>query len=100
MNTIYSGCGAGGTIALNGTASVSGNAAQEGSGGGIYNQFNLTLKSSSSVSGNTAFVDGGGILNEGGTLDACDSSGVDEWTGAISPNDPDDPPTVTLITCT
>jgi hypothetical protein len=63
----------------------------------------LSLRGSSSVSGNMAGTSGGGILNRrgrGAILNACDGTGVDQWVGAISPNTPDDPPKVTLITCT
>jgi hypothetical protein len=55
------------------------------------------LKNGSSVTGNTATT-GGGIRFGG--VRACDGSSADEWTGAISPNDPDDPPTVSPIACT
>jgi len=54
----------------------------------------------SSVTVNTATTAGRGIYNYAAILNACDGTGVDEWTGAISPNTPDDPPTPTLITCT
>jgi hypothetical protein len=88
-----------GTLILNGSSSVRGNRTGR-AGGGIFNDVGsiLTLRSSSSVRGNTAST-GGGISNRG-TLNGCDSTGADEWTGAISPNTPEDPPTVTLITCT
>ena len=93
-----------GTLTLNDSSSVRGNSAT-GSGGGIanFNAGNVSLNDSSSVSGNEAGEFGGGILNRrgrGAILNACDSTGVDEWLGAISPNTPDDPPKVTLITCT
>ena len=88
-----------GTLTLDGSSSVRGNKTRRAAGG-IFNDVGstLTLRSSSSVRGNTATT-GGGISNRG-TLNGCDSTGVDEWTGAISPNIPEDPPPVTLITCT
>jgi hypothetical protein len=87
-----------GTVTLNDSSSVRGNTTKR-RGGGIYNDVDgtLTLKNSSSVKRNTANLRGG-IFNAG-NLRACDNTGVDEWTGAISPNNPDDPPVVTLITC-
>ncbi|HET6712633.1 MAG TPA: hypothetical protein VFI59_02860 [Actinomycetota bacterium] len=82
-------------VTMTDSASVRGNTADEG--GGIYNDDGtVTLKNASSVTGNTA-TDGGGILF--GLVRACNGAGEDEWTGAISPNDPDDPPTVTLFAC-
>ncbi|HSH32694.1 MAG TPA: hypothetical protein VLB31_03650 [Actinomycetota bacterium] len=86
----------GGAITMNGSAAISGNTA--GEGGGIYNDDAIVrLKNGSSVTGNTATT-GGGIRFGG--VRACDGSSADEWTGAISPNDPDDPPTVSPIACT
>ncbi len=85
-----------GAITMNGSAAISGNTA--GEGGGIYNDDAIVrLKNGSSVTGNTATT-GGGIRFGG--VRACDGSSADEWTGAISPNDPDDPPTVSPIACT
>ena len=83
--------GGDGDIALNGSAQVDGNTSNTG-GGGIYNASTVTLHDTSEVTHNTA-GSGGGIYNAG-TLDGCTT-----WTGAISPNTPDDPPTVTTITC-
>jgi len=84
---------------LQGSSSITGNNAT--SGGGIYNRGTVTLQGSSSITGNNATSGGGGIYNYNydGTVRACNSSGVNEWTGAISPNTPDDPPTITSITC-
>ncbi len=73
-------------------------------GGGIHSESwdplmidgTVVLKGSSSVTGNTATIGGGIRL---GIVKACDADGADEWTGAISPNDPDDPPMVTWLTC-
>ena len=66
-------------------------------GGGIYSDWGLlTLNGSSSVTGNsTEGGFGGGIYTEGamGTFSACTT-----WTGALSPNSPDDPPTPTIVT--
>lgn len=83
----------GGLLTLNDAAQVTGNVAV-GSGGGIY-QFGgtLTLDGTSEVTGNTAGATGGGIYNFG-TFHACAT-----WTGAISPNTPDDPPTPTQVSC-
>jgi hypothetical protein len=90
-----------GTLTMKAWSSVQGNTATGSGGGGVRNYGTLTMTGSSSVQGNTAsdFFGGGGIYNAG-TLQACDGTGVDEWIGAISPNDPDDPPAVTWITCT
>ncbi|MGZ8571969.1 MAG: hypothetical protein ACXWW5_07065 [Actinomycetota bacterium] len=86
----------GSDITMNGSAAIRGNTAREG--GGIYNDDAIVrLKNGSSVTGNTATT-GGGIRFGG--VRACNGAGDDEWTGAISPNDPDDPPTVSPITCT
>lgn len=84
---------AGAILTLNDSAQVAGNVAA-GSGAGIY-QFGGTLSmgGTSQVTGNTAGVTGGGIY-EFGTFYRCTT-----WTGAISPNTPDDPPTPTPITC-
>jgi predicted outer membrane repeat protein len=90
-----------GAVTLNGSSSVSGNTARR-RGAGIFIRNSLgavTLADLSSVTGNTARLHGGGIFNDGGTVDACNSIGANEWTGAISPNTPDDPPTPTLIPC-
>jgi len=78
-------------LALNDRSSVTGNTATLG--GGIYEIGHLTLSGRASVTHNTATVAGGGILAFGG-VDVCPS-----WTGVISPNTPDDPPTVTPVTC-
>ncbi len=86
----------GSAITMNGSAAIRGNSA--GEGGGVYNDDAIVrLKNGSSVTGNTATT-GGGIRFGG--VRACDGSSADEWTGAISPNVPDDPPTVSPITCT
>lgn len=82
-------------VTMTDSASVRGNTADEG--GGIYNDDgSVTLKNASSVTGNTADV-GGGILF--GLVRACNGAGEDEWTGAIGPNDPNDPPAVTPFAC-
>ena len=98
-----------GRMTMNDSSSVSGNTAdgdndRAGAGGGIWSgsedfphYFTVTLKGSSSVTGNVAA--GGGGVSMNSTINACDNTGVDEWTGAISPNSPDDPPPVNLITC-
>jgi len=88
-----------GTLTMNGSSSVARN--RSGNyGGGIYNGDTVILSDSSSVTGNTASL-GGGIFNRKvGVVNACNSTGLHEWVGAISPNTPDDPPKVTLITCT
>jgi predicted outer membrane repeat protein len=79
-------------------AQVSDNTAQ-GNGGGIYNDLDGTvqLRLSASVTGNTA-TSGGGIYNVTGALvEACTVHYL--WTGAISPNAPDDPPALTPSAC-
>ena len=84
-----------GTATLNDASSVTDNSATNG--GGIDNRdglSTLTLNGSSSVTGNTATGTGGGIFNHSATFNACNT-----WTGVISPNDPDDPPTPTVIVC-
>ena len=87
-------------LTLNDSSSVSSNVvAKSGyTGGGILNYWGLiTLGGSSSVTGNaTAGGFGGGINTVGaaGNVSACTT-----WTGAISPNSPDDPPPVTPISC-
>lgn len=93
-----------GTIALNGSAAVSGNTAtlvtggiyyQTGAGGGIASDGgHTTLAGSSSVTGNTAVLGGGIYEATFSTLDACSS-----WTGAISPNSPNDPPAPATGSC-
>ena len=56
-------------------------------------------RNAATVTGNTATGgSGGGISLFSGTLNACDST-LDEWVGAISPNTPDDPPAPTVVTC-
>jgi hypothetical protein len=86
----------GSAIRMNGSASIRENTA--GEGGGVYNDDGIvTLRNTSSVTANTATV-GGGIRF--GRVRACDGTGADEWTGAISPNTPNDPPTVIAIVCT
>jgi hypothetical protein len=96
-----------GAVTMNDSSSVRRNTAMRG--GGIYNSFSddlrtgapLNLRSSARVTGNKAKRSGGGIwAARFPTISACDSSGVEEWIGAISPNAPDDPPPVTLIPCT
>lgn len=87
----------GGSLTMNDSSSVSGNIVTNpyrGLGGGIYGG-TVTLSGSASVTGNTASSRGGGIL---GSVNACSGPAV-FWTGAISPNTPDDPPTPTLIAC-
>jgi hypothetical protein len=78
-------------LALNDRSSVTGNTAQVG--GGIFEVGTLTLSGRASVTHNTATKTGGGIVALSG-VDACPS-----WTGAISPNSPDDTPAVTTVTC-
>ena len=78
-------------VSMNDAAEVQGNSATR-SGGGVFNGGTLTLSGSARISGNTALT-GGGIDNLG-TFNACDT-----WTGAISPNNPDDPPTPNTIAC-
>lgn len=88
----------GGTLNMNDSSSVSGNIvsnAYRSGGGGIYGGGTTILNGSASVTGNTASSHGGGIV---GNVDACNGPGS-FWTGAISPNNPDDPPTPTLIAC-
>ena len=71
-----------GTVTLNGSTSVSGNAGgSSGNGAGIANgdsvgTSTLIMNDSSSVSGNTAGIDGPGIYNNGGTVTMNDSSTV------------------------
>jgi Cep192 domain 4 len=71
-----------GTVTLNGSTSVSGNAGgSSGNGAGIANgdsvgTSTLIMNGSSSVSGNTAGIDGPGIYNNGGTVTLNDSSSV------------------------
>ncbi len=78
-------------LSLNDHALVTGNTAELG--GGIYEIGRVILSGQASVTGNTATTAGGGILAMGG-VDVCPS-----WTGAISPNTPDDPPAVTHVPC-
>ncbi len=78
-------------LALNDSSSVTGNTAAFG--GGIYEIGHVTLSGHASVTGNTATIAGGGIIAMVG-VDVCPS-----WTGAISPNTPDDPPPVTPVPC-
>jgi hypothetical protein len=59
----------------------------------------VTLADTSSITHNTASTVGGGIESYGSTVNAYDNTCPNEWTGAISPNTPDDPPTVAAITC-
>ena len=94
---------AGGTVTLSGSSSVTGNTAHTdvgaSYGGGIYNNGGwVTLRDSSSVTGNTASAGGAVYITQGAVV-ACDSNGTHEWTGALSPNTPDDPPTPILFTC-
>src|SRR5260221_10183835 len=79
-------------LTLSGSTEVSGNHAAYG--GGIASYGTVTLKDSARVVGNTATVAGGGIYILGAPLNACAT-----WTGAISPNTPDDPPALTPIIC-
>ena len=81
-----------GTVALNGSSSVTHNTTSE-NGGGIYNFSGaITLDRRSSVTRNRG-GSGGGIYNLD-LLYVCTT-----WTGAISPNKPNDPPTPTVISC-
>ena len=81
-----------GTVTLNGSSSVTHNTT-DGEGGGIENiSGTVTLDGRSSVTRNTA-QSGGGIYNSD-LLYACTT-----WTGAISPNKPNDAPTPTVISC-
>ncbi len=82
-----------GTITMNDSSSVAGNVTN-GNGGGIYNfRGTVTMNGASYVAGNYAGGSGGGIYNAD-VLYACTT-----WTGTLSPNSPDDPPTPTVITC-
>ncbi len=87
-----------GLITLNGSSSVTGNTTAGGFGAGIDNYYSglITLNGSSSVTENTIAGGGpgGGIYSPSSAVAACPN-----WTGAISPNTPDDPPAVTPITC-
>jgi hypothetical protein len=57
-------------------------------GWGIFNQFaTVIVRNEASVTENTAGSSGGGIRNRRGVVYLCDLA-------AISPNDPDDPPSV------
>ncbi len=106
-NTAHSGGGIANSssiVTMNDSSSVSDNTA-DGVGGGIRSDPRpddplsggiVWMKDSALVTGNTATIGGGIYL---GTVNACDAKGADEWTGAISPNFPDDPPTATWITC-
>lgn len=85
-----------GTVILGDNSSVTSNEATADVGGGIWGG-TVILKGSASVTGNSASIAGGGLY--GNVLVQACGPGVDEWVGAISPNAPDDPPTVTLITC-
>jgi predicted outer membrane repeat protein len=91
-----------GPVTLGGFAQVDNNTTS-GNVGGIfvfqkYDPWTITLEDSAEVIGNTAHANGG-IDSKPGLLLACDASGAHEWTGAISPNTPDDPPPVTPTTC-
>lgn len=57
----------GGTLIMNGSSSISGNAEGDGAGGGVYviNGGNLTMNDSSSVSGNRAGTNTGGVYVSG-----------------------------------
>ena len=79
-------------VTMNDSSSVTGNHSR-GSGGGIANGWTLTLRGSASVTGNTADETGGGVYNES-IFRVCST-----WTGAISPNTPDDPPTWIARSC-
>ena len=88
----------GGIVYLTGSSSVSGNSAAT-NGGGIFNSGIVTLKGSSSVTGNTAGSSGGGIFTDAAlSIKAC-TNGPSAWTGAISPNAPNDAPSPTPISC-
>lgn len=97
--------GSSSTLTLGDHAQVKGNTAAS-SGGGILAGGDLALgvgslqpgavilKGSAQVINNTAGGAGGGIYLLGlGTATACQT-----WTGKISPNTPDDPPTLTIDT--
>ena len=89
-----------GTLTLTGFAEVANNtAANKGGGIATENSGSITLKDSASVTGNTAGVSFGGVYDLNNQLFGCNGSGLDQWIGAISPNTPDDPPAVTLVTC-
>lgn len=90
----------GGILRLEGASTVARNTSAGGGGGVGADGGTIVLKDAASVTGNSANTNGGGIRNFGGVLQACDGSGVHEWTGAISPNTPDDPPAVSDVTCT
>ncbi len=91
-----------GTLILSDSSSVTDNTAHRdigaSYGGGIYNGGNVTLRDASFVTGNTASA-GGAVFTDVGSVGACDSNGAHEWTGAISPNTPDDTPAPILKTC-
>jgi hypothetical protein len=78
-------------LTLNGSTEVSGNHAAYG--GGIASYGTVTLKDAARVVDNTATA-GGGIYIVGAALNACAS-----WTGAISPNSPNDAPAPATIAC-
>ncbi len=85
-----------GTVTLNGNAQVDHNSGCQG--GGIWDAENpvvVNLTGNAQVEGNTASSNAGIFDDGGGAVNTC------EWTGAISPNSPDDPPAVTPYTgCT
>ncbi|HVQ88470.1 MAG TPA: hypothetical protein VMT88_09830 [Actinomycetes bacterium] len=88
----------GGSAALNGSSSVTDNSATVYGGGIRGFRFNpVTLRDTAAVTGNTAQT-GGGIYTTG-SVEVCDNTGTNPWTGMISPNNPDDPPTPLPITC-
>ena len=86
-----------GKVILRGWSSVTGNTAVQTSGGGIFNLGTVRLKGAASVTGNTAVTYDGGIYDSGtppSLLQACAG-----WTGAISPNTPNEPDEPQTITC-
>ncbi len=80
------------SLIMSGSSTVTGNTAG-GSGGGVSTDDSVTMNDSSSVTGNTAGVAGGGIYpdSHGIPIRVCSDD------AAISPNDPDDPPTASHI---
>jgi hypothetical protein len=85
-----------GTVTLAGYARVDGNTAGAyGAGILAQNNASVILKGRSQVINNTSVpgYDGGITFDTGATLTACQT-----WTGKISPNTPDTPPTPTIDT--
>jgi predicted outer membrane repeat protein len=69
-------------------------------GGGIYTEGFVTLRGSATVSRNSSPGGGGGIYTITAVF-ACNSTGVDKWTGTVEPNTPNDfrDKNVTRTTC-